>query len=79
MSTRGFTAFTHPFTNQILVWGDVATWWCFDCLQEADDYYYRDGFVRCFDCTAVWGEHHLDDDMDWPRACSARCAGSGVR
>ena len=57
--------FSHPVTGQILVWDDVSTWWCFDCLQEADDYCHLDGFVRCFDCTAVWGEHHLDHEEHW--------------
>ena len=31
--------FVHPATQRVLLWDDVSTWWCFDCLQEADDYH----------------------------------------
>ena len=60
------TPFSHPVTHKILIWDEVSTWWCFDCLEEADNYCELDGFVRCADCAAIWNEHHLDYDGEGP-------------
>ena len=43
-----------------LDWRDPSTWFCMDCLQDADTYHHLDGYIRCENCTAVWAEHHLD-------------------
>lgn len=48
-----------------LDWEDPGTWFCFECrTMDADSYFELDGSIRCADCTAVWGEHHLDAE-EW--------------
>jgi hypothetical protein len=47
-----------------LDWSDTATWYCFDCGEDAESYVELDGYVRCPNCAAKWGEHHLDTE-EW--------------
>lgn len=54
----------HPDTQQALIWDDVETWWCFDCLKTAESYFEIDGHVRCADCKAKWAEH-ADESAEW--------------
>ena len=56
---RGLIPLRRP-DGRALNWCETTTWFCMDCLQDADTYHHLDGYIRCPDCTAVWAEHHLD-------------------
>jgi hypothetical protein len=51
----------HPEDGQGLDLYDASTWFCFDCkTRDSESFFELDGYVRCLDCRARWGEQHLD-------------------
>jgi len=64
MAAGGVEAIVNP-AGEPLDWDDAETWFCFDCgIMDAESYQQLDGFIRCGDCAAIWGEHYLDAE-EW--------------